>query len=80
MAQPEEFTIHIEPDGRIVLEGEGLSETSYRKIIELLEETIGPVREIQLSPQDPPRRHYHLSPSRPSATGGHLDLGRQTTD
>ena len=43
MAHPEEFTITIEPDGRIILDGQGMHETSYRRILELLEATVGPV-------------------------------------
>ena len=63
MAEPEEFTIHIEPDGRIVLDGAGMHETSFRRIIQLLEETVGPVRQLDVS-TDPPG--MHLNPTRSS--------------
>jgi hypothetical protein len=58
MSQPEEFTIHIEPDGRIILDGAGMHETSYRRILELLEETVGPVRHLDAS-EEPPSTHVH---------------------
>ena len=54
VVKPEEFTIRIEPDGRVILQADGLQETSYRRILELLEETVGPVREIEAAPGDPP--------------------------
>jgi hypothetical protein len=44
--QPEEFKIHIEPDGRIIIEGAGLEGASYRRILDFLAETVGPVRDI----------------------------------
>ena len=59
VAKPEEFTVRIEPDGRIILEVEGLEETSYRRILELLEETVGPVRQIEAAGGEPPTRHIH---------------------
>lgn len=58
-ARPEEFTIHIEPDGRIILDGQGMRETNFRRIIELLEETVGPVQQLEVSPSDPPERLVH---------------------
>ncbi|MCL5269573.1 MAG: DUF2997 domain-containing protein [bacterium] len=58
MAKPEEFTIHIEPDGRIILEAEGLREESYRRIIAFLEETVGPVQQLEVA-GDPPTTHIH---------------------
>jgi hypothetical protein len=56
VVKPEEFTIRIEPDGRVIFQGEGLQETSYSRILELLQETVGPVREIEAAPGDPPTR------------------------
>lgn len=56
MKKPDEFTVRIEPDGRILFETEGLEETSYRRIVEYLEETVGPVRTLEVEPGDPPRR------------------------
>lgn len=72
MTRPQEFTVHIEPDGRIVLNLDGLEETSYRRILDLLAETVGPVQEVGLSPEDPPRRFLH-SASAPSES---IELGR----
>ena len=61
MAQPEEFKIHIEPDGRVIFEsGTGMQETSWRRVIELIEETVGPVVEVKTDPSDPPR--IYLAP------------------
>jgi hypothetical protein len=59
MAQPEEFKIRIEPDGRIVLDAPGMHETSYRRIIEFLEATVGPAHQVEAAPLDPPSRHLH---------------------
>ncbi len=59
MSQPEEFQITIEPDGRIILDGRGLHETSYRRILELLEATVGPVQELQRAPGEPPATALH---------------------
>jgi hypothetical protein len=57
VAKPKEFTIVIEPDGRIILDVGGMQETSYKRILEYLEETVGPVRLVDVSPSDPPQRH-----------------------
>jgi hypothetical protein len=57
VAKPKEFTIVIEPDGRIILDVGGMQETSYKRILEYLEETVGPVRLVEVSPSDPPQRH-----------------------
>lgn len=57
MAKPEEFTIHIEPDGRILVEGRTLQEMPYRRLAEWLEETVGPVHHIDFEAGDPPRAH-----------------------
>lgn len=54
MSRPEEFTIHIEPDGRIVFDSGGMTETSYKRILELLADTVGPVQPI--ADEAPPER------------------------
>ena len=76
MAKPEEFRIQIEPDGRVVLDGRGMELTSYRRIVELLEETVGPVQELDRAPDDPPQRHIHPAQSREQEESDRLDLGR----
>jgi len=77
VAKPEEFIVHIEPDGRIVLDGAGLHEESYRRIVALLEETVGPVREIELAPNDPPTRHLHPFTEKEGAHVARLELGQK---
>lgn len=57
VARPQEFSITIRPDGKIILDMNGVRETSYRRIIEFLEETVGPVSELEVTPSDPPERH-----------------------
>ena len=59
MATPEEFTIRIEPDGRIILDGKGMHETSYQRIVELLGEAVGPIHQLDVKPGDPPGRYLH---------------------
>ena len=59
MARPEEYIIHIDADGRITLDGKDIHETSWRRIVDLLEETVGPVRHVQVNPEDPPRPRLH---------------------
>jgi hypothetical protein len=54
VSKPDEITIHIEPDGRIVVDGREMDEVSYRRLVELLEETIGPARELNAGPGEPP--------------------------
>lgn len=57
MARPEEFEITIGADGRIELNFNGMTETSYRRIIEVLRETVGPIESLKLEAEegDPPR-------------------------
>ena len=64
MSRPEEFTIRIEPDGRIVLDAGELQESSYRRILELLAETVGPVQPLDAEQADPPRRFIRDSRTR----------------
>jgi hypothetical protein len=56
MSRPEEFTIQIEPDGRVIFKSGELEESSYRRILELLEETVGPAQAVEAGQADPPRR------------------------
>jgi hypothetical protein len=77
VATPEEFIVRIEPDGRIVLDGAGLHEESYRRIVALLEETVGPVRQIELAPGDPPTRHLHPFAEKEGAQAPRLELGQK---
>jgi hypothetical protein len=57
MAQAEEFTVVIGADGRIRIDFRGMSESSYRRIVEMLEETVGPVEpiEIEAGEDEPPK-------------------------
>lgn len=55
MAKPEEFIVTIGPDGRIILDFRGMTEESYRRIVETLQETVGPVERIEVqADQSPP--------------------------
>jgi hypothetical protein len=67
MSRPQEFTIHIEPDGRIVLDGRQMEDASYRRILELLQDTVGPARPLEVE-GDPPERYLT----------GQTEAGRQT--
>lgn len=59
MAKPQEFTITIDKDGQIILDMNGVREKSFKRILELLEETVGPVRVVEVTPGDPPQRRLH---------------------
>lgn len=54
MAKPEEFEVIIDKDGRIRLDMRGMSAESYRRIVEVLNETVGPVQEVESEEDDPP--------------------------
>ena len=54
MAKPEEFEVIIDKDGRIRLDMRGMSAESYRRIVEVLQETVGPVQEVESEEDDPP--------------------------
>jgi len=71
-AQPEEWTFHIEPDGRIVMDGVDLDNASLRRLIEHLEETVGPVREVAAQEGDPPRRF--ITPDRHHTEDEHQEI------
>lgn len=77
MAKPEEFKIRIEPDGRIILNIDGMEESSYRRILELLEETVGPVSEVNIEPGDPPSRHIHPHAETGSSQAPHIELDQK---
>lgn len=55
MSGPEEFTLTIMPDGRILFQGAGVEETDYKRILEFLEEMIGPVTPGEGPPENPGR-------------------------
>lgn len=62
MAEIEEFEVTIDRDGRIRLDFRGMSESSYRRIVEVLQETVGPVERLDLEAggDEPPAvREYH---------------------
>lgn len=56
MAKPEEFKFTIDKDGRVHLDFRGMEESSYRRILELLQETVGPTEavEAQRDEAEPP--------------------------
>jgi hypothetical protein len=62
MSRPEEIVIHIEPDGRIVLDGREMQETSYKRILDLIRETVGPAHAVEVDGGEPPTRHLKRSP------------------
>ena len=77
MAKPEEFIIHINPDGRVVFDGREMEESSYRRIVELLEATIGPTHTIDTPPAPPPGRHFRPVRRPHSDQAGSMDLNRR---
>ncbi len=52
MAKAEEFKIVIDKDGRIRMDFRGMSGESYRRIKEMLEETVGKTERIELAAGD----------------------------
>jgi hypothetical protein len=57
VATPEEFEVIIDKDGRIRLNFRGMCETSYRRIVEVLQETVGPAEAAEIGAEEaaPPR-------------------------
>lgn len=57
MADAEEFKITIDRDGRIKMDFRGMNEESYRRIVQMLEETVGTVKplEVEAGEEPPPR-------------------------
>lgn len=57
MTLNEEFEVKITKDGRIYLDFRGMKESSYKRIVDLLQETVGPVHphEIPAGEDDPPK-------------------------
>lgn len=47
MAKPEEFKFTIDKDGRVRLDFRGMEESSYRRILELLQESVGPTESVE---------------------------------
>lgn len=56
MAKSEEFKFTIDKDGRVKLDFRGMEESSYRRIVEMLQEMVGPVEaeEAQRDEAEPP--------------------------
>lgn len=55
MSRKEEFDVIITPDGKIRLDFRGMKEESYRRILEVLQETVGPVEPLEAeAEQDSP--------------------------
>jgi hypothetical protein len=77
VARPQEFSIIIRPDGKIILDMNGVRETSYLRILEFLEETVGPVRELEVTPSDPPERHLRPTVEEAEQETQQLRLGRK---
>ncbi len=61
MARPEEFTFTIDKDGKIQLDFRGMEESSYRRILEMLQEMVGPTEavEAQSDEAEPPGVYEH---------------------
>ena len=59
LAKPEEFRITIRPDGKIELDFRGMEISSYRRIVELLQETVGPLEAADTEAEEgtPPGVH-----------------------
>lgn len=57
MAIPEEFEVVIGADGKIRLDFRGMSVESYRRIVEVLQETVGPAEALDIESEEdaPPR-------------------------
>ena len=74
MAQREEFEVTIGPDGHLRLDFRGMNEESYRRIVEVLKETIGPVEPIGIVAEEgePPGVHEYHDEKKPT----HLEAGR----
>ena len=77
MAKPEEFTIHIEPDGRIILNEETMRTVSMKELLQLLEETVGPSHVIELAPEDPPTRHLSDKKAKEKTKGKYQRIDRR---
>ena len=52
MSIPEEFEVRIDKDGRIHLDFHGMEESSYKRIVEVLRETLGPVEEVTVEAEE----------------------------
>lgn len=61
MAKPEEFKFTIDKDGKIQLDFRGMEESSYRRILEMLQDMVGPVEtvEAQSDEAEPPGVYEH---------------------
>ena len=81
MAKPEEFEVLIDRDGRIRLDFRGMRESSYKRIVEVLRETVGPVEAINIEADDvdPPDVHERRpTESRQSVDEEHLEQGQKS--
>lgn len=54
MGRPEEFRFTIDKDGRIQLDFRGMEEASYRRILQMLEEMVGPVEAAEAQAEEAP--------------------------
>ena len=52
MSTPEEFEVVIGKDGRIRLDFRGMNEESYRRIVQVLEETVGPAEALEAEAEE----------------------------
>ena len=66
MAEREEFEVSIDANGRIKLDFRGMSESSYRRIVQMLEETVGRVEPLDLEAgEDAPPKVIERQADRP---------------
>lgn len=77
MVKPRDFSITIMPDGKIVLELDGQKETDYRRILEFLQETVGPVQALELAPADPPERRLRPALTEEEQEAEKIRLGKR---
>ena len=79
MARPEEFEITIDADGRIVLNFNGMTETSYRRIVEVLRETVGPIESLELEAEegDPPQVNLRKAQDQTEDESKKIDIRKQ---
>lgn len=80
MAKPRDFSITIRPDGQIVLEVDGQQETAYKRILEFLEETVGPAQALELAPADPPERRLNQLAAEAEREAEKLRLGKRAPE
>ncbi len=72
MAKPEEFEIEIGPDGKIRLDFRGMEVQSYRRIVEMLRDTVGPIEALDMSDSEGPPAPQRLGESNRTSDGEEL--------